>query len=58
MSVCLSVCLFGTLVNPAKVDEPIEMLPGGGEQTRVGTRDHILYGGARWRHMANTIDNL
>ena len=38
------------LVSPAKVDEPIEMLPGGGEQTRVGTRDHMgVLVGATWR---------
>jgi len=39
-------------VNFAKADEPIEMLSGGGEQTRVDTRDHLLHGvhiSATWR---------
>ena len=43
MFVCLSVCVFGTLVSPAKPTEVIEMpFVKGGGQTHVGLRDHIL----------------
>jgi len=38
-----TVCLSVTLVSPAKMDEPIEMLFG--LRTRVGSRNHVLYEG-------------
>jgi len=40
---CLSVCLSVTLVSPAKMDEPIEMLFG--LWARMGNRNHVLDGG-------------
>jgi len=42
-SVGPSVCLFVTLLNPAKTAEPIEM--PFGLRTRVGPGNHALVGG-------------
>ena len=42
-SVCLSVCLCVTLLNPAKTAEPINM--PFGLRTWVGPRNHVLDGG-------------
>ena len=42
--VCLSVCLFVTLMSPAKTAEPIEM--SSGLRTWLGPRDHVLDGGS------------
>jgi len=55
--VCLSVCLFClsvTIVSPAKTAEPIDM--SFELWTRVGTKNHVLDGGAHWRNLANTIE--
>jgi len=41
-SVCRSVCLFVTLVSPAKTTEPIEM--PFGSRTRVGPGKHVSDG--------------
>jgi len=42
VSLCVCVCLLDATVNPAKTDEPIEMLFG--LWTRVGPRNHMLNG--------------
>jgi len=50
----LSVSLSVTIVNPAKMSEPIEM--PFGIWTQVGPGKHVLDGGAHWRHLVNTIE--
>jgi len=50
MSVCLSVCVLGTLVSPAKIVHLIEMPIG--EQIHVGPRNYVLdevHHGAIWQ---------
>jgi len=46
--------VLDTTVNPAKTDEPIEMLFG--RQTRVGPRHDALDRYAHWRHLVNTTE--
>ena len=44
-----------TIVSCAKLAEPIEM--PFGLWTRMGPRNqHMSYGGAHWRHLANTFE--
>jgi len=40
-----------TDVSLTKTDEPVQMSFGGG-----GRLDHLLDGGTRWHHLANTVD--
>ena len=40
-----------TDVSLTKTDEPVHMSFGGG-----GRLDHLLDGGTRWHHLANTVD--
>jgi len=54
-SVCLSVCLSVTIVNPAKTTEPIEM--PSGVWTYLGPRKHVLDKGTRWCHLVSTIES-
>jgi len=55
--VCLSVCLFMTIVSPAKTAEPIEM--SFGVWTRWAKEACVSWGGtgAHWRYLANTIES-
>jgi len=55
LSVCLSVCVFGTLVSFAKTAEPIEM-PFGAD-SRWPKEPCIIWGWNTYRrHLANTIE--
>ena len=54
-SLGMSVCLSSTIVSSEKkTAEPIEM--PFGMLTWVGSRKHVLDGGAHWHHLANTIE--
>jgi len=48
------VVKYSDSVSCAKTAEPIEMLFG--IWTRVGLGNHVLCGGAHWRHLENTTE--